>query len=134
MFRSITAILLGAAYLAMALGWASPVVYCSAILERCPGGAAEMCGTQGAPDCCSHGENQNSRPDCCVTVSEKGHDWVLASTVKVPDMTMSERLPVTVPSLEKLALFPDVPAISNSPDPPGLAGRSLLIQVSRQLV
>ncbi len=134
MFRRITAVFLGAAYLGLALSWASPVVFCSATLERCPGGMEENCEAQGAPDCCSHGESESSSPACCVTLSEKGHDGALPSMVKIPGMPESEWLVVSIPSPLESARSVDSPTSANAPDPPGPAGRSLLIQVSRQLV
>ncbi len=134
MFRRFTAVFLSAAYLGLALGCATPVVYCSATLERCPGQTEEDCGAQGGPDCCSHCESQTSLPDCCVTISEKDHDGVLPSTVKVPDVPESEWLVISIPSPFEVARSVDSPTSANAPDPPGPAGRSLLIQVSRQLV
>lgn len=129
-----TATLLVAVHLGMALGWATPAVYCSNILKPCHGNTEENCEAHGCSDCCSQGGSQNSLPDCCFIVSEKVHDGLLPSSVKVPVMTVSEWLTVTVGGPEITALSLDASTSSDAPDPPGRAGRSLLIHVSRLLV
>lgn len=129
-----TVILLGVAYFGLALGGESPVVYCAAALEHCPAEGITSCAAEKGRDCCSRGENRESRPDCCVTIPEGAHDWVLPSPVKVPDMTECSWQPVTAPSYVETVRSLDAPTTCNAPDPPGPAGRSLLTRVSRQLV
>jgi len=134
--RKLFIILLSAAYLGLALGGVAPVVYCTAELEACHGETTDSCGSASSKDCCSHrGEqNEESGPGCCVAIAETGDGWLLPSSVKAPDFTPFE-------CYTPAALVFEIPVFSteratwaNSPDPPGPAGRALLIRVSRQLV
>lgn len=134
MLRRMTAILLGGAYLGLALSGTSPVVLCAAALEPCSAGEMASCVAESGRACCSHGDQQDSRPDCCVTIPEGTHDWVVPASVKVPDMTESEWLIFATPLAVELVRSLYAPTQSNAPDPPGPAGRSLLTRVSRQLV
>ena len=137
MIRKLFILLLSAAYLALALGGAAPVVYCTAELEVCPGGMADLCDAGESRTCCVHEEDEapgESRPGCCVAIAETGEGWVLPASVKAPDFTPFEcySLPALVLVVPTGSTEPAIRA--NSPDPPGPAGRALLIRVSRQLV
>lgn len=134
--RKLFIILLSAAYLGLALGGVAPVVYCTADLEACPGETTDSCGAASSKDCCSHkGEqNEESGSGCCVAIAETGHGWVLPSTVKVPDFTPFECYTLAALVFEIPVRSTERATWANSPDPPGPAGRALLIRVSRQLV
>jgi hypothetical protein len=134
--RNLFIILLSAAYLGLALGGVAPVVYCTAELEACPGETADSCGSASSKDCCSHeGErNEDPGPGCCVAVAEAGDGWLLPSSVKAPDFTPFECYTLPALVLEIPVRSTERATWANSPDPPGPAGRALLIRVSRQLV
>ncbi len=134
MIRSMFIVLLSAAYLGLALGGAAPVIYCSASLEACPAEVTDAGCDAKTTDCCSHEESENPRPGCCIAIAEKGEGWVPPSGVKVPEFTHFEwyTLATLVPASPVLSA--EVLTWSNSPEPPGPAGRTLLIRVSRRLV
>lgn len=136
MIRKLFIILLSAAYLGLALGGVAPVVYCAADLEACPGEATDSCGSVSSKDCCSHKgeESEDSRPGCCVAIAETGEGRLPPASVKVPDFTPSECYTLAALVLEIPVLSTERATWANSPDPPGPAGRALLIRVSRQLV
>ena len=134
MNRNLFIILLSAAYLGLALEGAAPVVYCTAEWEACPGETDGSCHSGSGKACCSHEEGGESRPGCCVAIAETGGGWVLPVSVKAPDFSPFECYTLPALVLEIPALFEELVTWANSPDPPGPAGRALLVRVSRQLV
>lgn len=134
--RNLFILLLSAAYLGLALGGVAPVVYCTADLEACPGETTDSCGAASGKDCCSHEgkQNEKSGTGCCVAIAETGDGWLLPSTVKAPDFTLLECYTLAALVLEIPVCSTERATWANSPDPPGPAGRALLIRVSRQLV
>jgi hypothetical protein len=127
---------LSAAYLGLALGGAAPVVYCTADLEACPGETTDSCGSASSKGCCSHegDESKESGPGCCVAIAETGEGWVLPASVKVPDFTAFECYAIPALVLVVPACSEERVTRANAPDPPGPAGRALLVRVSRHLV
>jgi hypothetical protein len=134
--RKLFILLLSAAYLGLALGGVAPVVYCTADLEACHGETTDSCGSASSKDCCSHkgDESEGSGPGCCVAIAETGEGWLLPSSVKAPDFTPFECYTLPALVLEIPVCSTERVTWANSPDPPGPAGRTLLIRVSRQLV
>jgi hypothetical protein len=127
-------LLLSGAYLGLALTGVTPVFYCAATFDSCPLELADSSRQITTEDCCSQEDDTDSRPGCCVAVSENGAGWLLPSVVKVPEFTHFEWYTITALVPEKQGVS-DTPSTSTgSPDPPGPAGRVLLIRVSRQLV
>ena len=138
MIRRMFIVVLSAAYLGLVFGGASPVIYCSVGLDICPVEVADSCRKEKARDCCSHQhaqKNEETPPsECCFAVLENGDGWVLPNGVKTPELTHFECYTMSALPFP-LRAAPDWrrPCFT-SPDPPGPAGRTLLIRVSRQLV
>ncbi len=134
MFWSKFILLLSGAYLGLAFGEGTPVFHCAATFDSCPLDVADSSRRITTEDCCTHEDGTDSRPGCCVAVSENREGWLLPSGVKVPKFTHFEWYTIIALAPEQQAVF-DTPSTSaGSPDPPGPAGRILLIRVSRQLV
>lgn len=138
MIRRMFILLLSTAYLGLALGGATPVIYCSVGWDVCPVEAADPCGEGTSKDCCSHQnahqDEEEKSPGCCFAVLEKGDGWVLPSGVKTPELIHVECHAVCeLPFPERAAADWPRPCFT-SPDPPGPAGRTLLLRMSRLLV